>query len=321
LRGLRPSPSWYERAVSHPPSASAPRPGSVALALGVAVATVSSAALLIRSSAADAVTIALWRLTWATVILAPWSLRAARRELPSLPRRELRLVVLAGVVLALHFGAWFVSFARSSPWATSVAASSTLVVLHPALVALATPWLFGQTVPRRARWGIALSLLGAAIIALGDASAQGRNALIGDLLALLGAAGGAAYFLLGARLRATLSLRAYLLPVYATAALTLGALAALSGSALWVSSWREHAIFLALAAGPMVLGHGLLNWSLRWVPAWAVSASILAEPVSASALVLAVRGERPPWSAVAGALPVLAGLFLIATAARQKEPA
>jgi drug/metabolite transporter (DMT)-like permease len=143
---------------------------------------------------------------------------------------------------------------------------------------------------------------------------------IGDLLALLGAAGGAGYFLLGARLRATLSLRAYLLPVYATAALTLAVLAVLSGSALWVSSTREHAIFLALAAGPMVLGHGLLNWSLRYVPAWAVSASILAEPVSASALVLAVRGERPPWSAVAGALPVLVGLFLIATAARQKEP-
>lgn len=99
-------------------------------------------------------------------------------------------------------------------------------------MALATPWLFGQTVPRRARWGIGFSLLGAAIIALGDASSQGRNALIGDLLALLGAAGGAGYFLLGARLRATLSLRAYLLPVYATAALTLGLLAVLSGSAL-----------------------------------------------------------------------------------------
>jgi hypothetical protein len=55
--------------------------------------------------------------------------------------------------------------------------------------------------------------------------------------------------------------------VSATAALTLAVLAVLSGSALWASSMREHAIFLALAAGPMVLGHGLLNWSLRYVPA------------------------------------------------------
>lgn len=296
-----------------------PSPASLALALGIAITAISSAALLIRSSGADAVTIALWRLGYATAILAPSSLGPARRELRALPARERWLLAASGLVLAVHFAAWIASFARSSRWATSVAASSTLVVLHPALVALATPWLFGQAVPRRARWGIGLSLLGAAVIALGDAASQGRNALVGDLLALLGAAGGAGYFLLGSRLRATLSLRAYLLPVYAAATVCLALIGALSGSALWVPSATEHAIFVALAVGPMVIGHGLLNWSLRYVPAWAVSASILAEPLAASALVLAVRGEVPPWSAVAGALPVLAGLVLIAGAAKREE--
>jgi len=296
-----------------------PSPGALALALGVAVTTISAAALLIRSSRADAVAIAFWRLLYATVALAPFCLGAARRELPALPRRERWLVLASGAVLAVHFAAWIASFARASRWATSVAASATLVVLHPAMVALATPWLFGETVPRRARWGIGLSLLGAAVIALGDASSQGRNALVGDLLALLGAAGGAGYFLLGARLRARLSLRAYVLPVYASAALTLALLAAATGAHLGVRDAREHALFVALALGPMVLGHGLLNWCLAYLPAWAVSTSILAEPVAASALVLAVRGEAPPWTAALGALPVLAGLFLIAGAARAKE--
>lgn len=297
-----------------------PRPTTLALGLGVAVTTISAAALLIRTSRADAVAIAFWRLTWATAILALPSLGAARREVPALSPRERWMLLGAGAVLAVHFAAWITSFASSSRWATSVAASATLVVTHPALVALATPWLFGEPVPRRARWGIGLSLLGAAVIALGDASSQGRNALVGDLLALLGAAAGAGYFLLGARLRSRLSLRAYVLPVYGVAAAVLAALGLASGARLGVTDPREHLLFLALAAGPMVVGHGLLNWSLAYLPAWAVSTTILAEPVASSLLVLAVRGERPPWSAVAGALPVLAGLFLIAGAARTKEP-
>lgn len=296
-----------------------PRPGALTLALVIAVTAISSAALLVRTSESDAVTIALWRLGYATLLLAPSAWAPARRELPALSRRQRWMLAASGFVLAVHFAAWIASFARSSRWATSVAASSTLVVLHPALVALATPWLFGESVPRRAKQGIALSLLGAAIITFGDASSGGRSALVGDLLALVGAAGGAAYFLLGSRLRATLSLRAYLLPVYAAAALTLALLAAASGSSLWVSAPREHALFFALAVGPMVIGHGLLNWSLRYVPAWAVSASILAEPVAASALVLGVRGETPPWNAVLGALPVLVGLVLIAGAAKKRE--
>lgn len=296
-----------------------PRPAALALGVGVAVTCISAAALLIRTSRADAVAIAFWRLAYATAILALPSLSFARREVPALPRRERWLLVASGAVLAVHFAAWIASFAASSRWATSVAASATLVVTHPALVALATPWLFGEPVPPRARWGIGLSLLGAAVIALGDASTQGRNALVGDLLALLGAAAGAGYFLLGARLRARLSLRAYVLPVYGVAAAVLALIGLATGARLAVTDPREHLIFLGLAVGPMVVGHGLLNWSLAYLPAWAVSTSILAEPVASSALVLLVRGERPPLSAMLGALPVLAGLFLIAGAARTKE--
>jgi drug/metabolite transporter (DMT)-like permease len=66
----------------------------------------------------------------------------------------------------------------------------------------------------------------------------------------------------------------------------------------------------------MIVGHGLLNWALGYLPAWAVSAVILAEPIGSALLVLVVLGEVPPVSAGVGALAVVAGLGLALRGAR-----
>jgi drug/metabolite transporter (DMT)-like permease len=293
---------------------SAPRGRTLLGALALALVAVSSAALWIRVSRAPPLTLSFWRLTYATALLLPFGARAAARELSSLGGRERALVALSGVALALHFAFWIASLAPASPYATSVAASATLVAAHPALVAALSPWLSGRPVPRRAWLGIALALGGAAVIAAGDA--RGAHRLAGDGLALLGAAAGAAYFLLGARLRPRLSLLAYVLPVYATAALALGLLAGAFGQPLTSASPREHALFLALALVPMIVGHTLLNWALGHLPAWTVSATILAEPVASSVLVFCVLGEVPPPTSALGAGLVLLGLAAVTRAAR-----
>lgn len=294
----------------HPPSRA-----RLLLALSVALLAVSSAALWIRLAHAPALLISLYRIGYATILLTPFALPAARRELPSLTGRERWLLLCAGVSLAVHFAAWIASLAPSSPYATSVAASATLVAIHPVLVALATPWLLKKPVPRGAIGGIAVALSGATVIALGDAS-HGAHRFAGDLLALLGAAAGAAYFLLGARLRSRLGLMAYVLPVYGSAALTLALFALATGTPLVVRDAREHLIFLVLALGPMILGHSLLNWALGYLPAWIVSTTILAEPIASSVLVLVALGEIPPWTSAVGAAFVLLGLGLTTRASK-----
>ena len=290
-----------------------PRPSAVFGLLGVAVCAISAAALLIRLSHAHPFTIAAWRLGYAALLALPASVPALRA------RGGLRgvagPVVLAGACLAVHFASWIASMAPASPYATSVAASATLVASHPVIVALATPWLTGRSVPTLARWGVGAALLGACVIALGDASA-GHHQLAGDALAALGAVAGAGYFLAGARARRTLSLLAYVGPVYAIAAVLLALLAVAAHAPLMVTSPREHALFVGMALGPMLLGHTLLNWALRYGPAWVVSAAILAEPVASVVLVGVVLREAPPAAAVMGAMLVLAGLGLIAGAAR-----
>ncbi len=290
---------------------------TLAAALAIAVVAISSAALWIRLSHASALAISFHRLAYASVILAAPGWRALRRELPSLPVRARWAIPAAGAALALHFAAWIASMAPSSPYATSTAASTTLVVTHPAMVVLAERALHGTRVSALKAAGIGLSLAGAAVIAAGDLGSGHR--VTGDLLALLGAAAGAGYFMLGAGLRSRLGLMAYVFPVYATAAAGLWGAAMALGLPLHTPSLREHGLFLATALGPMLLGHTTLNWALRWLPAWLVSATILAEPPVSVAMVFLATGERPPASAWLGGALVLGGLAVLTRSAAPKE--
>ncbi|HXY69270.1 MAG TPA: DMT family transporter, partial [Gemmatimonadales bacterium] len=178
-------------------------------------------------------------------------------------------------------------------------------------------WLFsrallGERPGRRQAAGIVLAVAGAAVIALGDWRATGRAALLGDLLALAGAVCGGAYFVIGRKLRADLGLVAYITPVYGVAALVLLAWAGARAQAFVAYPAGDWAIFAALAVGPMLVGHGGLNYALRYLPAYTVNVAALGEPVGATliAWLLPAIAEPPGASAVVGGVLALGGIAL-----------
>ena len=63
---------------------------------------------------------------------------------------------------------------------------------------------------------------------------------------------------------------------------------------------------------PQLLGHSLLNWSLRWISGTFVAVTILAEPVMAVLLAIPVLGERPTPAQLVGGAVLLAGVALAA---------
>ena len=62
---------------------------------------------------------------------------------------------------------------------------------------------------------------------------------------------------------------------------------------------------------PTVIGHGLVNLSLRSIPAPTVGLFLLGEPVAASALAYVVFGERPGALTIAGGVLVMAALAIV----------
>ena len=283
--------------------------------MAVAVVAMSWAAPLIRLAGAPPLAIAAWRLTFASLLLAPaFAASRGRAEWSRLGAAERRIAVVAGVALALHFAAWITSLRL-----TSVAASAVLVSLSPVFA-----WGFSRLVlgERPGRWqaaDIVLAILGAAIIALGDAGKTGHAALVGDLLALAGAGFGGAYFVIGRRLRADLGLVAYITPVYSVAAVVLLAWAAVRSEAFVAYPATDWVIFGALALGPMLVGHGGLNYALRYLPAYTVNVAALGEPVGATLIAWTLPAIAEPLGlpSLAGGALAISGIALALAGARR----
>jgi drug/metabolite transporter (DMT)-like permease len=284
------------------------------LVLLFALIGISASGPLVRSSHADPLAIAVWRLGLSLVVVViALAITGSWRELRRVRSREIAIAAGAGVMLAIHFWSW-----NASVHMTSVSASVVLVNMHPPVVALlSAAWLRER--PARRQWiGIGIAMLGAIVVATGDASAgvsvDHPRALFGDLLALVGAVTVAVYFVSGRRLRATLSLWPYVALVYGATFVTLTSISLVRSVPLVGYPPRELWIFAGLAAGPMLLGHTGMNYALRFFPAYVVNLTVLGEPIGATLLAMLIPWirEMPTLSTLIGGAVTLCGVLLAA---------
>ena len=96
--------------------------------------------------------------------------------------------------------------------------------------------------------------------------------------------------------------------------MTLLALAAIARAPLAPQPPAELAIFVALALGPMLLGHTGLNWALKHSPAYVVNLTLLGEPVGATLIAALLPGirETPSPATLVGGAVLLAGILMAA---------
>jgi drug/metabolite transporter (DMT)-like permease len=290
------------------------------LVLTLAILAASTSSIFIRYAQRDAASlvIAAFRLSFATLILLPLpGIRRSRAEGVS-SRKQLGLVLISGLLLAIHFATWI-----SSLEYTSVASSVVLVQTSPLFVALFSPLLL-QEIPRPTAWiGMLIALTGGVLIAGGDLCSAGplldclnsqglanSRVLLGDGLALVGGLSGAGYLMAGRRLRRRMDLLPYITWVYGSAAAALLALVAIMRLPLTGYRPETYLLFLLLAIFPQLLAHSGYNWALRYLPAALVSISLLGEPIAAALLALLLLGEMLPILRIFGAALVLSGIIL-----------
>jgi len=285
------------------------------LILVVALLAVSTSGPLIAAAAAvPALAIAFWRNAMAGAVLAPVVLLRRRSELRSLDRRERRLALLAGLMLALHFGTWIPAISY-----TSVASATALVATQPVWAALIGQ-ARGEIVPRRVWLGIVVSLLGALLLTGADLTVSG-DALLGDGLALLGGVFAAAYMTTGSEVRRSVSTTTYTAICYSTTAALLLLVCLAFRQELTGYDGSDWLKLVALTAGAQLLGHSLFNVVLRTTSPTVVSLSILFEiPGAALIAALFVAGQSLSWLALPAVLLLLAGLAIVISGGRESAP-
>lgn len=291
------------------------------LAIAFGILAVSTASIFIRFAQQDApsLVVAAWRLTIASLVLAPLALTRHRAELVRLTRTDWALGLLSGGFLAIHFATWI-----SSLEYTSVASSVVLVTTTPLWVALIAPFTLREGLSKMVIIGMLLALVGGVIVGLSDACTweSGRlacpglgeftrgRAFGGNLLAVAGAIAAASYMVIGRRLRRGMSLVGYIFVVYSMAAVVLVAMMLFAGFSPLGYTPSTYLWLILLALVPQLIGHSTFNWALGYLPAAYVSITLLGEPIGSIILAYFLLGETPAAIKIGGAVLILLGIYL-----------
>lgn len=276
-----------------------------ALVLGVSAVS-SAATLILLAAPLPPLSIAAGRVLVTGLVLCLLGAReigALRRVVldPSLRTK----VLLAGALLAVHFGTWIASLTM-----TTVLRSTTLVALQPVFAGIVGRVL-GDRVSKWLYVGALVSTMGTAMLVLGAHVDEGHGSTAGDVLALIGAASAAGYLAIGRSVRDVVPLRPYLGSVHLVAGLWLLGSALLLGplvpAGVALENWGA-VLYLGLVPG--VIGHGLLNWAVRRMPVHIVSLAVLLEPLGSTALAWVVLSRGVTAFEVLGAAVVLLGVVL-----------
>ena len=273
--------------------------------LAVAVLCISVGSIFVRFAAAPPLVVAFFRIAIATLVIAPFAAGSAARAWPGLPSRQRLAIAGSGLALGLHFATWIASLSY-----TSVAVSVLLVNTAPLFTLAVSRLVLGEAATPAVTVAMGLALAGATLIAAAD-WASSPASLAGSALALAGAVTLSAYHVIGRGLRDALPLPAYVVCVWAGAAVTMAVLVAASGVPVTGYPARTYGWLAALALIPTVAGHGLVNLSLRAFPAPTVGLFLLGEPVAAAALAYGFFGERVGAVTLAGGVLVLAALGIV----------
>jgi drug/metabolite transporter (DMT)-like permease len=295
------------------------------LGLFFGILAVSSASVLIRfaQQGAPSLAVATYRLTLATILLAPLALSRHKDEIRKLSLRKWLALALSGLFLAFHFATWITSLEY-----TSIASSVVLVTTAPLWVSVFSPLILREKLPPAILGGLAVALTGGMIVGISQACTVssagltcppfatfiGGRAFGGNLLALAGAFLSGAYLMVGRKVRAEMSLVPYVFLVYGFASIFLLVMSGVTATPLFGFSPQTYLWFVLLALVPQLLGHTSFNWALRYLSAAYVSIALLGEPVGTVILAFLLLKESPTVLELAGGVLILTGIYLASLA-------
>jgi drug/metabolite transporter (DMT)-like permease len=280
------------------------RSDQVRMAIGII--GIGTSGPLIAMSTMPIWVLVFWRNIGGSILTAPFAIKHHR------DRTGIRWAVVAGVLLAMHFGAFFLAMRY-----TSVASGTAIVALQPIFAAIFVK-ISGQHIPSKAWLGMGVAFTGVLLISGIDLHISVR-AFIGDIAALVAAALGAGYLMVGSKAQKTLETTTYTTVCYFICALCSLPIALLSGNQIFHFSGREWWILIGLIAGAQFLGHTMFNIVLKRVSPAIVSLLVFFEVPVSALLAIWWLGQKPPIGIIPGIVLILLGCALFILRGRESK--
>ena len=249
-----------------------------------------------------AAVIAFWRMAAASAML--WSYSSIRPQ-ESLSTKNIRLVLAAGFLLAMHFVLWFGALKL-----TSIANTTVLGIVAPAFTLLIERLWYN----RKLGWITIIALL---IILVGGIIVQGDDlgsmdgTGLGNIMAILSAVFLGSVFLIAAKVRKTTSVITYTRTVYTVSAIVLLVTSLILDNPLMGYTINNYFWLFMLGLIPTLIGHTAFSYSVKFVSPTVIAAFPLGEPIIASYLAWLLFAEQVPFYVVGGGLIIFIGLIIL----------
>ena len=264
--------------------------------------SVSLSAIFARMSDTSAVGLVFYRMFFSTVIMLPLVFWKCRDELRSVTAHDVLWCSVSGIMLALHFYVFFMSLDY-----TSVASALVLVDTSVFFVAIIMLALFRETISKLGWGAMLLTFFGSIVISLGD---FGGSALLGDVLATLGALFFSFYAVIGRRERSHMSTLSYTFIVYTASTVTAFIISLIDGNSVFEVTGHGMLCALGIAVFCTLLGHSIVSLGLKYEKASFIAVTNLLEPVFGSIMALFLFSEVPAPTVLIGSAIILVGVYL-----------
>ncbi len=269
--------------------------------------TFGAAPILVRyATDVEPMVLAAMRTLFAVMMLAPfWFVK--RKSLPELKTSgvSLPMMMLAGIGLGIHFTFWVASLHY-----TSVASASVLVTIHPVMLIIAESLIFRKRYRPIVWAGVIMACFGSVLLGIADSGSDGGqpNPMLGNSLAFAAAVVFVFYFMIGRQLRQNAEWIDYVFHVYLYATITCIIL-----TLVWVGGWPYLSVSavligIALALGPTILGHGSMNYAVKYISPTILSTLILSEAVIAAIAAYFLFDELPTALAIVAMAVIITGV-------------
>ena len=233
--------------------------------------------------------IAFWRMTFASAML--WGYSSIRPQ-ESIAPKNIKLVIAAGFLLAMHFIFWF-----SALKLTSIANTTVLGIVAPAFTLLFERLWY----KRKLSWITTTALL---IILVGGIG-------LGNIMAILSAIFLGSVFIIGAKVRKSTPVITYTRMVYTVSAIVLLASSLVLDNPLTGYSINNYFWLFMLGLVPTLIGHTAFSYSVKFVSPTVIAAFPLGEPIIASYLAWLLFAESVPFYVLGGGLIVFIGMIIL----------
>jgi drug/metabolite transporter (DMT)-like permease len=265
----------------------------------------ATSALMIKASDLHPTVLASYRLLLASLLLSPIYYRVVRQHHDNYSFHHLRLVLLPALSLALHFISW-----AYGAQMTHAANASLIVNMVPVVMPFLLFFTAREIVTTKEVIGTLISLSGVVWLASADFSVDPKN-LMGDIVCF-GSMLLFGYYLVQGRISQHFpNIWLYLVPLYTVAGTICFVVALFVANPLSLHPSKDYLLSLGLAFVPTIMGHSILNHSMKTMRGQIVSVMNLSQFLFAAALAYFLFHEVPqPVFYAAGAL-VIAGAIIV----------